>query len=486
MSASVEYVGSSGTGSLIQSGGANNVALLYLGELRRQRRDSLSGSGQLSAASEFLAATAGATATFQQTGGTNAASLVLIGSGGSYLLGGGLLQVNSNLLNQGVFSGGSAAAALSGSGILDLSGGTLQNLGNISVSIAANSLLIVPAGFSPSTSFATFSNLGMTHTLGTTLTVPAGQGFGGSGAVNDPVVCQGTIAAGSAGAINLNGGLVLSASGMVQLGSGTLTNNDLVSGISGGSLSSACQFVGSGGTGTFTQSAGTNAIGNYLFLGYAAASSGGYGLTGGQLAAGREYVGYSGIGNFAQTAGTNNVSSSLYLGNNAGGSGAMSSAAASWQPALCSLAVRARGTLPRPAGAAASATSIWAAMPEAAAPTPSVGGQLATGFQFVGYSGTGSFVQSGGSNSLAGYLYLGYGAGGTYALSGTGRLSAASEYVDYSAAATFQQTGGTNTTSLLSIGSSGSYFLAGGLLQVNGSLLNQGTLSGGPRSRPRR
>ncbi len=107
LSASVEYVGSSGTGSLIQSGGANNVALLYLGDdFGGNGAYSLSGSGQLSAASEFLAATAGATATFQQTGGTNAASLVLIGSGGSYLLGGGLLQVNSNLLNQGVFSGG--------------------------------------------------------------------------------------------------------------------------------------------------------------------------------------------------------------------------------------------------------------------------------------------------------------------------------------------------------------------------------------------
>ena len=70
---------------------------------------------------------------------------------------------------------------------MDLSSGTWQNLGALSVSMGANSLLIVPAGFNPSTGFARYSSLGLTHTLGTTLTVPAGQGFVGSDSISDPV-----------------------------------------------------------------------------------------------------------------------------------------------------------------------------------------------------------------------------------------------------------------------------------------------------------
>ena len=83
------------------------------------------------------------------------------------------------------------------------------------------------------------------------------------------------------------------------------------------------------------------------------------------------------------------------------------------------------------------------------------GGQLSTGYQIVGYSGTGTFVQSGGTNTFSGetatpsYLYIGYNSGsnGTYNLSG-GQLSVSSyadEYVGYSGAGTFTQSGGTHT-----------------------------------------
>ena len=70
----------------------------------------------------------------------------------------------------------------------------------------------------------------------------------------------------------------------------------------------------------------------------------------------------------------------------------------------------------------------------------------------MGYSGTGSFTQSGGANNVNGgfnylSLGLGYNAGssGTYNLSGGGLLSAAqNEYVGYSGTGTFTQSGGTN------------------------------------------
>ena len=82
--------------------------------------------------------------------------------------------------------------------------------------MSANSLLIVPAGFNTLTGFAHYSSLGLTHTLGTTLTVPAGKGFGGSGSISDPVNCQGTITAVSGGTINLSGGLTLSGTGAIN------------------------------------------------------------------------------------------------------------------------------------------------------------------------------------------------------------------------------------------------------------------------------
>ena len=118
----------------------------------------------------------------------------------------------------------------------------------------------MPQGFDTSKDFASYSCLGITYTLGSTLTVPAGKSLSGSMAINDPVNCQGTIAAASGGFINLNNGLVLSGTGNVRLGSGTLTVNDLLSGISGGTLAASGFHVGSGGTGQFGQSGGSVAV----------------------------------------------------------------------------------------------------------------------------------------------------------------------------------------------------------------------------------
>ena len=66
----------------------------------------------------------------------------------------------------------------------------------------------------------------------------------------------------------MSNGLVVSGSGAVNLGGGSLTVNDLTSGLSGGSLSATNQYVGKGGTGLFTQSAGTNTLSAAVYLGY--------------------------------------------------------------------------------------------------------------------------------------------------------------------------------------------------------------------------
>ena len=201
-------------------------------------------------------------------------------------------------------------------------------MGAFSVSVSANSLLIVPPGFNPFTDFASFGNLGVTYTLGNTLTVAAGRGFAGSCTIVDPVNCQGSITAASSTGlayINLSSGLTLSGTGTIQLGFGTLTTNGLQSSISGGLLSDIFHCVGIGGTGTFTQSGGTNDS-EYLYLGYAPGDSGTYNLSGsGQLLPDRQYVGYSGSGTLNQSGGTNgNNDGDLLLGFNVGSNGTYS------------------------------------------------------------------------------------------------------------------------------------------------------------------
>ncbi len=86
---------------------------------------------------------------------------------------------------------------------------------------------------------------------------------------------------------------------------------------------------------------------------------------------------------------------------------------------------------------------------------------------YVGSAGTGTFAQFGGTNTIANSLYLGYnmGSSGTYTLSGSGVLSAPSETVGNSGTGTFAQTGGTNT-----VGSSGN-----GSLSLGSNMGSSGT-----------
>ena len=263
----------------------------------------------------------------------------------------------------------------SASSILDLTG-SIVNAGSTSLSVGTNSLLILPAGSNPTTDFASFSFQGLIHTAGTTLTVSAGQGFGGCGSIRDPVNCQGTITAVPGGFINLNNGLVLSGSGTVSLGNnGALTVNDAASAITSGSLSLGSQYVGYSGAGTFTQWGGTNTISCYtivsgtanigcLYLGYNPGDSGTYNLIGGSLSIPGVssgpwglgmYVGYSGTGTFTQSGGTNADANCLYLGYNSGSNGTYSLS----------------------------------------------GGYLSAYYTCVGYSGSGTFTQSGGTNAVS-------------------------------------------------------------------------------------
>ena len=172
--------------------------------------------------------------------------------------------------------------------------------------------------------------------------------------------------------------------------------------MSDGSLTAGyIEYVGYSGTGTFTQTGGINTISFYFYLGYNSGSTGTYNLSGtGQLSAATEYIGYYGTGTFTQTGGTNSISSSfggnyLYLGYNTDSSGTYNL---------------------------------------------NDTGQLSAGQEYIGYSGRGTFMQTGGNNSISSTygnneLFLGYStdSNGMYNLSSTGQLSARSENVGYSA-----------------------------------------------------
>ena len=103
-------------------------------------------------------------------------------------------------------------------------------------------------------------------------------------------------------------------------------------------------------------------------------------------------------------------------------------------------------------------------------------GLLTAPTEYIGWSGSGSFTHSGGTNSATTELDLGYGSGatGSYSLSGSGLLTVPVLFVGNSGSGTFTQSGGTNTVSdRLRLGwapgSSGTYNLNGGFLALANS-----------------
>ncbi len=454
-----ESVGYSGTGSFTQSGGTNSLAnrqLTLACNVGSSGSYSLGAGGYLSAGTEIIGYSG--VGSFTQSGGTNSANLLYVGynsgSKGTYVLGGGSLQVNG-IINQGTFSGGATPAVLTAT-ILDLSSGTWQNLGNVSLSMGTSSLLIVPAGFNPSSSgFASLSALGITHTIGTTLTVAAGQLIAGGGSITDPVDCRGTIQASTSSGINLNGGLTLYSGGIVSLGAGSVPN-DAPANVTGGSLSTNTEIVGNSSTGSLTQSGGTNSVAG-LYIGNKPGSSGTYSLSGsGTLGSTvREYVGYSGTGVFNHSCGTNTVANGLDIGYNTGSSGTYNLSGSGYLAVsgFEEVGFSGMGNFTQSGGT----NSVGALFLDGNGSSAYNlgGGYLSAGTVEVGHRGTGVFIQSAGTNSIGGPLYVGYYSG------------------NYRGSGTYNLGGGLLTTiSVVSSSGTGTFNFSGGTLQASGSNTN--------------
>ena len=194
-------------------------------------------------------------------------------------------------------------------------------------------------------------------------------------------------------------------------------------------------YINNGGTASITASGETC---GYLYLGQAAGNTGSVSMTSGDISTGAEYVGYSGTGFFNQSGGSNNISSCLCLGYEVGSTG---------------IYTLSGGQLSAP-----SSSYRYS--------------------EYVGYFGKGFFTQTGGTHTIASSLCLGMysGSSGSYALN-SGELTTASESVGYTGTGNFTQSAGINTTSLLSIGNSGTYTLTGGTLNLIAGLSNKGTFN---------
>ena len=121
----------------------------------------LGGTGSLAAANEYVGYSSAATATFQQTGGSNSVTSLSIGPGDQYVLSGGTLSVSGSLLNSGTVDGGNGAATLVTNCLVDLTSGTWKDYSDWSVKVGSGGLAIVPPGFKTSTGFASFTNMGL-------------------------------------------------------------------------------------------------------------------------------------------------------------------------------------------------------------------------------------------------------------------------------------------------------------------------------------
>ncbi len=253
--------------------------------------------------------------------------------------------------------------------------------------------------------------------------------------------------------------------------------------LSGGTLLSARTYIGGGGVGTFSQTAGVFSSTAYLSLGEDVTAKGVYSLSGAGLLTAREVsVGYNGTGTFTQTAGSVSVGSFLSLGAFPTAQGSYDMIASSSLTAPMQFVGHGgAGTFNQVAGT--NNASIVLSMGELVGSigTYTIGGNasLVTPELDVGFYGIGAMFQNGGIvnaanfNVGAGTYGGGVAATGTYSMTaGTAVATDLIVSVYRDSAASFTQSGGTTTVSRdLSIayylGSRGALTLDGGTLNAN-------------------
>ena len=269
------------------------------------------------------------------------------------------------------------------------------------------------------------------------------------------------------------------------------------------------EYVGNLGTGTFTQTGGSNTVALGLYVGFSSGSTGTYNLNSGTLSTGSLFsVGESGTGIFNQTGGSNTISSNspLFIGDQVGSSGTynLSGGALSTSTTDEIVGGNGAGTFNQTGGTnaiyvSAQNLSFELILGNISGSTGTYqlsgnGSLVVNGIEVVGNSGAGSFIQSGGSNTIFDptggkfSLRIGVSSGsnGAYTLSGGSLTTVGNEDVGANGTGTFNQTGGINSITGfgtlnvgISNGSSGSYSISGGTINVSQGGVMIGNVLGG-------
>ena len=173
-----------------------------------------------------------------QSGGSASFGWLGVGYGGQYLYGAGTIQIQHgwDIYGGMDFAGKTLSLNMDNSLLTFRSSGQVRRAGWVSLSIGPNSLVCLDPGVNPATLFGSYTNTGLTHVIGTDLTVGPAQHFAGWGDIDDFVHCQGTISAPDGGFLSLWGGILIS-SGTADLGKGQLSCWDSRSAVTGGALS---------------------------------------------------------------------------------------------------------------------------------------------------------------------------------------------------------------------------------------------------------
>jgi hypothetical protein len=478
-----------GTGTFILNGGtlnltgsSINVDTFRIGNASGSNASFTLGSGKTLIAGFESIGNSG-TGVFTQTGGTHTVSSNLTlgvnsGSSGTYNLRAGTLTVNGNILDG------------SGTGILNIDGGTLS-VGGGNGSINLDALILGSV-----TGTGSFTQNGGTNTLGN-LTLGLNPGSNGIYALNAGGMSTfinaviGNAGTGSftqtGGTHTVNGDLVLG--GYRSFDFGVFGNGTYI--LSGtGSLMANSEFIGYSGIGVFTQTGGTHTVNGDLILGgyrsfdFGVFGDGTYNLSAGNLTAGYEIIGDFGTGTFTQSSGSHTVANNLYLGNTSLGNGTYNLSAGSLSASSETIGYSGTGSFTQ-TGGTHTVSSITLGLNTGSNGTYNLDGGMLNVGNILNGSGTDTFNLDGGTLNLTGSV-IGVdtfrvgnasGSNGNFILGGGKALAVSSEFIGVSGTGSLTQTGGMHTVAgSLNMGtnggSSGTYNLNGGTLNVGGNIVN--------------
>jgi len=297
LSADTVHVGQSGTGLFVQTGGTNAIEEdLTIGATGRYELS----AGDVSA--RTLHVGANGAGELVQTGGAVAVDRLEVGDEARYELSGGTVDLTTlRLFGTLDFAGSSMALAWDGVQ-LDLTGGSVVNASNVSLTLGPDTLVMFPAGFDPHNELKVFSSAGSVYLPGSSLVVPAGRTIELHGHWDDRVICEGTVRMDMSKGLDLAGGVNVTGDS-AEMDVAIVPISDEDSGITAGFLDTYRTDVGGLVSATFTQTGGTHTP-RELRLGHWRGPHGAYRLEGGELEAVRVYVGHDGSGTFVQTGGT--------------------------------------------------------------------------------------------------------------------------------------------------------------------------------------